>query len=226
MYKIVFKLNSPICFIDPPIFDGILAYCYIKEKLGAVPQKLNLSKDEVMDFSPMPLKMHEDGYFIASQMQYDCSINFTSSWKKRWDSKHDSIADFGKSKRKIAVNAGEFKSYDMPKNMYTIPTCWFYFDSDRVDQVEYLIKEYCWGLGKKRSQGDGEIEELKIEAIEMDFFENLLRPIPIRLIKKGGLKENYKIKYTSWKPPYWLMDNMEICGVPKTNKSGVKNENM
>jgi len=215
MYKITFHLTDPICFIDRPVFDSILAYAYVKEKNGFVAQKLNLTKEEMIDFSLMPLKLHKNGYFIASQMFFDEAINFTGSWKKRWDNQHDYLVDFGEGKkRKIEINKGEFKSYDMPLNLYSIPEVYFVFDSDNVNEVERLIEKHIAFIGKKGSQGYGMFDTFSIDEIDLDFDKNILRPIPVEFLI-GKDKEGYEIKYTSWKPPYWLPINFEVCGVPK-----------
>lgn len=215
MYKITFNLTSPICFIDRPVFDSILAYAYVKEKVGFVEQKLNLTKEEMIDLSEMPLKLHKDGYFIASQVFFDEAINFTSSWKKRWDNQHDHLVDFKGKNKLIRINQGEFKSYDMPLNLYSIPEVYFVFDSENVKEIEKLIKKHIVGIGKKISQGYGFFKDFSIEEIELNFDKMLLRPIPKDLIPKTIDENSYELKYTAWKPPYWLPDNFELCGVPK-----------
>lgn len=135
----------------------------------------------------------------------NCSIEQTSSWKKRWANKHDSIADFGKSKRKIDVGRGEYKSYDMPVNLVSTPEVWFFFYSNNVGNVEYLIDKHIVYLGKKRSQGYGEISDFTIDSVTDG---KIIRPIPKRFFDSLPPGE---LKYCAWKPPYWLPDNFEIC---------------
>jgi len=211
MYKITFKMISPICFIDLPVFDGIIAYAYCKEKLGNnFVQKLSI--DNLIDFSEMPIKKHKNGYFIASQMFFDNNINFNLSWRKRWESKYDFLVD-GKN-RKIRTNKGEFKSYDMPLNLYSIPEVYFIFDSDNISEVGQLINKYIVGIGKKISQGYGFYSDYYIEKIDIDFDKKIYRPIPLDLLP-CELNDNYEIKFTSWKPPYWYQNNFELCVIPK-----------
>lgn len=207
MYKITFNFVSPICFIDQPVFDSIIAYALIKEKQGSVIQKLNL--DQIDDFSELPIKKHKDGYFISSVMFFNENINSTGSWKKRWANKYDFIADFGKSKRKINITRSEFKSYDVPINLYSIKQGWFYFDSDNIDRVKELIDKYIVGIGKKISQGYGFFDSYTIESSNVNFDKILMRPIPANKTDLPGI-----IKYTGWKPPYWLPANMDLCKCP------------
>lgn len=217
MYKITFKLNSPINFIDKPLFDGILAYCYMKEHYPNFERKLSYSKDELIDLSDLPIKKDNSDCFIASWMQYDKEIEFTGSWKKRWANQTDYLADFGKNKRQLRINQGEFKSYSVPLILKSIPQVWFYFDSDNVEEVNRLIDKWLWGIGKKTSQGYGEIDHFKIEKIDYNpFKDNVIRPIPISGLnlsdkEKTELMMSGKVGLHCIKPPYWLTEFAEVC---------------
>lgn len=214
MYKITFNMKTPICFIDRPIFDAIIAYCYAREFLGNR-FKQGLSYDKLIDFEAMPIKRHKDGYFISTWMMWEQEIEFTGSWKKRWANEHDHLADFGKQKRKVRINAGEFKSYDMPMALHSIPEVWFYFDSDNVGEVERLLVKHLFGIGKKTSQGYGEFEDFKIEESGFDFFSEPCRPVPISEEKYFAMMKNTKqsisVQYTGYRPPYWLPENQGYC---------------
>lgn len=225
MYKITFELNSAICFVDKPLFDGLITYCYIKDKLGFIPYKLNFSKQELenfakeLEFDKIPLKKHSDGYFIASYMQYeDKKVEFTGSWKKRWANQHDKIADFGKSKRVVEIDKGAFKSYDMPLNLHSISKVWFFFDSDNVKEVERLVTKYLVGIGKKTSQGYGEIKNIELEKIDYNpFEEGIIRPVPlpkeITDFEKTTLMMENKLLFCRYQPPYWSMVDSELCRI-------------
>lgn len=212
MYKINFRLSNQISFIDRPCFDGILAYAYTKEKFGTVQARLSIPKVDLIDFiEVLPIRVHEDGYFMASQMNYDetIAIEQTASWKKRWANQHDFLADFGKSSRKIDVGRGQFKSYDMPINLLSTNEVWFFFESDDPELVYDLIGKHIFYLGKKRSQGYGEISSWDVETVPDS---KIVRPIPTRFFDQLPSGE---LKYCAWKPPYWLPDNFETCIIEK-----------
>jgi hypothetical protein len=220
MYKITFNLDSAICFIDLPIFDSILSYAWVKDKLGYVPHKLTLTKDEMNDFNKsvqmdnLPITKHKDGYYLASFMQYKDSVEFTGSWKKRWANKHDKLADFGKSKRVIEIDKGKLKSYDMPLNLHSIKEVWFYFDSDNVKEVERLLTTHIYSIGKKQSQGYGIIKGMKLEQIEHNPFDKVIRPIPITNLsdnEKTHLMVDGKLKFMRLQAPYWSMVDAQLC---------------
>lgn len=211
MYKITFTLKSAVSFVELPTFDGLLAWCYMKDKYGSVPQKLNLAKEELESFDDLPLVKHEDGYFMASWMRFDegKALEFTGSWKKRWANEHDHLADFGKKVKKVRVTAGEYKSYNMPIVLHRVRDVWFYFDSNNVEEVKRLLS-HLWGIGKKTSQGYGEISIFNIEQVDYNPFEQIIRPIPV---KQDDLKNLRMInmRLMGWKPPYWLPENQEFC---------------
>jgi CRISPR type IV-associated protein Csf3 len=214
-YKITFKLITPISFIDIPTLDGILSYAFAREKLKGqgFAQKLNITKEEMLDFSEMPISLHEKGYFMASRMFWDeeMAIEHTQRWRKRWANKHDKIADFGKQIRKVRINAGEFKSYDMPLRVVAIDKVWFYFKSESMPEVDRLVRKWIYFLGKKRSQGYGEISFFNIEKSDYNF-NGAFRPIPTFLFDVDFTKfTKVEIKYCAWKPPYWLPENFNQC---------------
>jgi len=207
-YKIKFTLASPICFIDRPVFDSLLAYGIAKEQNPGAKfmqaRSLPLAEMEKV-WAAMPLDRHQDGWFYASWMQWDKAkqATFTGSWKKRWASEHDHLADFGKRQRKIAVSRGPYKSYDTPLNLHNIPEVWFYFRTSNLAEVERLIDTHIWSLGKKGSQGYGEIFDFRTEEVSEDPFTEVIRPMPAAEGEPG--------QYIGMMPPYWEPQNMRLC---------------
>lgn len=212
-YKITFKLDTPCCITDMPTFDGLLAYCHAKELNGNKPfvQKMNYPKDELIDFSTMPVEMHENGYFMASSMVFnkDEAVKFIERWRKRWANKYDKLADFGKTKRRVSVSNGQFKSYDAPIELTDVEQVCFYFRSNDVDKVKYLLR-HLYGIGKKISQGHGLISDFKIEKSDFDF-TGTFRPIPLKFFE---MNEQCNVAFCSWRPPYWMNENFDVCAIP------------
>ena len=157
MYKITFDIRRQMSFIDLPQFDALLAYCFVADILGYVPQKLSYSQSELIDFSKIPIEQHKAGFFLASQMFFEVEKHTESvgSWKKRWDNTNDDLVDFGKKNRQVDVSRGEFKSYDVPLTLHYVEQVWFYFQSQNVDEVKRLIESHLVGIGKKTAQGYG-----------------------------------------------------------------------
>lgn len=212
MYKIKFQFTSPVSFIERPVFDSILAYCHIKEKFGFVEQKLHLTDDELKALDDLPLKKHESGYYIASSMFFDKRIESTQFWCKRWNNEDDRLSNFGRQKKAVDTQRGQFKSYQMPIVLNDVGEGYFYFDSENKDRVQYLILKHLAGIGKKVSQGYGAFSKFTIEKVDVsDFFEKVYRPIPLEALTDSQKKLGGEVVYTGWRPPYWLSTNMRAC---------------
>jgi CRISPR type IV-associated protein Csf3 len=218
-YKITFKLNTPVSFIDIPTFDGILAYAFVRESFEKkkIPF-VRLPDTDIIDFSEMPVNMHPDGYFIASSMSFEKNtLEDMQHWRKRWDQKNQHIADCGGKARQYEQVRGQFKSYDVRIATKIIPECCFFFQSDNIESVEKLVAKWIHFIGKKRAQGYGEIDHFTIEDTDFDF-NTIYRPIPKKFVSDQLLfneltvnKRTIKFMYCAWKPPYWLPENFEEC---------------
>lgn len=216
MYKITIYLRTAVCFIDRPYLDGLLSFAVAKEFLDPsdFTGNLTLTKEQVAFIHDrMPLKRHQDGWFLASWMHWneEVHVEFTDSWKKRWNEKHDHLVDFGKRVPKVKINAGEFKSYNMPLTLHQIPKVWFYCETEDVKKVVGLLSKHIWGIGKKTSQGWGEVDRIKYEEVPPIPWENL-RPIPVKDRVTDG-----HVRFLATRPPYWLTDHYEWCLVPFTS---------
>lgn len=223
MYKITFNIQGQMSFIDLPQFDSLLAYCYAKELQGDnFQQKLSISKEEMIDFSNLPVLKDKNNLFKASQMFFEKEkhVEWVSSWKKRWDNVNDDLVDFGKNKKYIQINRGDFKSYDVPLVLNYVDKVWFYFESENLEQVERLIKKHLFAIGKKQSQGFGIIKDYVIEQeTERSFELEILRPIPKELVTPEqiksveGTEKKITFKFSGYRPPYWAFENMKVCAI-------------
>lgn len=209
-------MTSPIAMQQTIMFDGLLAYAYFQEH-GPITEKSvgHLSIENKFDFTPMPIKLNNDGYFMASWLFYDqtCASEQVHTSLKKWDEASDYMSDFGKSKRQVAIDRGEFKTTQIPLRIINTPTCWFYFQSDNVNEVEYLINKHITGIGKKISRGYGFFSKFDIEPCNNIFEEKIIRPIPVKNIDMQNMNGIQRYEYRAWKPPYWLPENFTICRV-------------
>ncbi len=220
--KITFQMESPICFIERPNFDAILIYCYMREKYGNLNVQLDINPDV---FPDLPIPYHKDGFPLASIMFWDTdmAIEQTGTWKKRWDNKNDDLADFGKNIRKVSTAQSQFKSYDMPLSLMSVPEVWFYFDSDNVQAVQRLILTQLAGIGKKVSQGYGMYSGFEITDSDKSFKNEVLRPLKcdseftknvLNNIFVSGKEFTLNQRYCAWRPSYWDPANFAKCYYP------------
>lgn len=220
MYKITFYFQSPLSFTTRPLFDSILAYAYVKEYHKFKTQKLFYSEDELIDFSNLPIctyqdKNYKESFFLASMLLYGDVISSEMRWRKRWDNKNDSIVDFGKSKRRINVSSGEFKSYDIPIETHDIKQGYFYFESEDVNEVEKLVAKNIFAIGKKTSQGYGMYKNFSIiKSDDFEWTEKIVRPIPTEFVNLNKIKGS-KLKCIDIPcyPPYWSGESKQ-CFIP------------
>lgn len=203
-YEITFYLKSPISFIDAPKFDSIISWCYIKDKLGRVPQQLIIA-EELLDFKEIPITTNEDDLFKASFMMYeDNGVEHISHLHKQWYAKEDKMVDFGRAKRKIEIAKGNFKSFSIPLSVKNIDKVWFRFYSDNITEIERLIDKHLYAIGKKTAIGYGIIDRYTI----LETKEPFLIPVPA---KEEDLTQTNKIEFIAYKPPYWLPENHQYC---------------
>ena len=216
MYKITFELDSSVYFDERLNFDSLITWAYCKHVDGEVVQTPRYDFDYAnsIDEELIPLK-YENGVAVASAMYFDKEdvLEWVDYWRKSWCRRYTHFVDM-ESGKEINVSSGEFRSYEVPMNLKLVDKVWFYFDTDNLEFLEELIK-HIHSLGKKRNRGKGRVKNYVIEKIDMNFFDEVRRPIPIRLIdmKKYEGKE-FEIRQSTFKPPYWNYSKLELCVYP------------
>jgi CRISPR type IV-associated protein Csf3 len=221
--QVKFEMSAPFSTIDYLRIDGILAFFSLKELLGQ--DFFNLAGtavDPVID-APLPI---EKGRTSKGLWWWHASFGLNSlhrdqitRWKKRWDDEHDDLVKFDGKKARVDHKAGFFKAYDMPlvlKNAAEVLFC----VHGNMAEVERLLRG-CKFVGKKRSQGYGEIKRISIEETQHDwscwFVDNNdrgadnrpSRAIPMDMETFNG--GSAKFREMAYKPPYWHPANNAWC---------------
>lgn len=212
-HKITFNMTSPISYMTLPIFDSILAYaeyCMRRKISDAKTPHGNEITEE-----PLPLEKHPNyDFYLASYMFAEHIEEGLDAWRKRWDARHDQLANFGKARRRINTASGEFKSFDIPVVTQSTKAVWFYFKGN-ADGVELILKELN-GIGKKSDIGFGWFSDFEIEDAKEDM--TLCRPLPMEFVKTN-LKELQGLSlssgFGSWRMPYWKAEYQEKIVIPK-----------
>jgi len=214
-YRITFQMRSPIAFTDIPIFDSILSYAFYCERWRKKTDyrsfrfEGNSDEDwECLDFLDSYREEGKIRFFLTSFMLFSDDVSSIERWRKRWDNRHDRIADFGKGKRKIANGSGFFKSYDMPLIIASIPKVCFYFKGN-PDRVIKLL-EFINGIGKKTKYGFGWFSSYKIEEVEDETYV-YYRPLPLSFYDRY---REYRRSVGSLLPPYWNVKKYEEIIIP------------
>jgi len=198
MYKITFKMVSPVVLMDNVTFDSILAYCVYSHYRKITDIKTSGGKEIDESKQDIPVTKHKDGFYLASWDITTEEHESVERWRKRWDNTNDRLADFKKAKRKIDTARGKYKSYDMPIVVKSIDEISFYFKSKEVGKVSFFINNYLVGIGKKVKMGYGWFSGFEIEKVK-DSDVLYYRPTPKNF--KSPLKTIDG--FGGIKPPYW-----------------------
>jgi len=213
--KITAKMRSPVCFSEYLRFDCILSAAKAKELLKSdfytLGKQYSGTATVIKTLSAF-LKFNASyGVFHAS-----CAISdneFVTAYSKRWNSAFDRTVKFkGKGKQEIDTARGFFKAYRNPLVYHVMPEIIFYAVGDK-QEITRLLSENIRYLGKKSSQGYGEIASWTVETIEEDksIFdgEKLMRVIPV----SEQVKAIYSIAELAVIPPSYRKET-QLCYIP------------
>lgn len=216
MYKnmmVTMHMAAPVVVSGFLYLDGILAAAVMKEKLGETYFDMKPDESKLIEVD-LPLEKRF-GVWCTS-IGYGDNREFVGSWTKRWDNKNDDIVNFGnKGKVRVDIACGYFKNYHMPLVIKSYKTITFYARGD-VKEVERLLMTYITHIGKKASQGYGEILNFTVEKIAEDYSlvknGKPTRPIPIDADIK--FEDDVQLFKHALLPPYWRTDNLVACYMP------------
>lgn len=224
-FKIIANMRSPIAAIGPIILDSIISAAKAKEileedfytgdNIAGEKEMIEGTLDKLLD--------KEYGVYCTSVGMGD-NREFVGSWSKRWDDKHDDVVEFGnRGKKRIDVGAGHFKNYHMPLVLKSYKTISFYVRGD-MEEIKILLENYIFYLGKKGSQGYGQIREWEFTEIEQNYSlwkdDRPMRPIPAKYCEeyiKSQMAAGKEVNVREHPiiPPYWREDCRELCVIPK-----------
>lgn len=212
-------MKTPIATMDNIILDSIISAAKAKEILkeefytgknicGTI-KEVRSMLDEILD--------REKGVYCTS-VGVGINRESISNWTKRWDEKHDDIVEFrGRGKKRLDIGAGFYKNYHMPLNTKSFKTITFYVRGN-LDEIKRLLNTYIHYLGKKGSQGFGQIKnwEFKETKENHSIFkgDELMRPIPATGANLDSRIENLNIRQHAIVPPYWRKER-ELCIMPE-----------
>jgi CRISPR type IV-associated protein Csf3 len=214
MYKITFSLNHTILQTTPQMLDAVLAKIWLqKYHPEQFSNKPLYREDEIFDFvnSDFPIEFDKEvGIFKASQIFLSGNVQeFVTSEKKRWNEQgHWRLSE--KEQSSVDTQRGFMKSANIPRAGYVCTQAEAYFCGNK-DKVEELLKD-CLGLGKKVVKGYGWIRSYKIEAVDFNFYDKHLRPLPMQLCTK--LSFSGQVRTMRLTPPYHQYFNAELCICP------------
>jgi CRISPR type IV-associated protein Csf3 len=143
----------------------------------------------------------------------------TTKWRKHFDD--DPVHQVKETH--INTSSGSFKSYNAALPYAGVDELTFFFepapDSDPERVVE-LIERHVSGIGKKRSQGFGQIRDLDLvdatETVGSALYHNgaLLRSTPASFADR--VISGVRMERRTARPPYWHAANQTMAFTPFT----------
>lgn len=210
--KITLQMRTPIAFIGMIHFDAVLmSTLIIREMRRPFDTPGHDLKAVIEKAMPLDLATLDNGKQI-----FTASVGFgqgcvsVARWYKRWDEQHDDRVDFAEKKAHVEHKRGFFKQYDMPLVILSTPEMVFYARGD-AKRVEIILR-CLTHIGKKSSQGYGEIREKRVRVVEQDWSlwrdGQPMRALPI-------MKEGCLVQFHGYSFPYWDRRNQDVCIVPR-----------
>ena len=186
--------------------DSILAAAWMKKNHPEKYYNVDPSIDE-MSIPDLPLKKLDSDIYAASFAQFRKSGEETAYWHKRFDAQlAEDYVDFAGKRGKVLTTSSTYKAYRMPLNIILTPEVVWYAVGD-WEAVKALLEEIP-SLGKKTSQGFGQVIQWSVEDIEQDW----------SVWRDGALMRNLPDPEgdSEWgiRPPYWYPDNIVRCRMP------------
>jgi len=215
-FKAIAHMKTPVVTMDNIILDSIISAAKAKEILQ---EQFYTGKNICGTIEEV--KSMLDNIIDVDKGVYCTSIGFgntresVSSWSKRWDSNNDEMVQF-KNKKRVDIGRGFYKNYHMPLITKSYKTITFYVRGD-MKEIKRLLETYIHYLGKKGSQGYGQIKEWEFEEIENNYSviknNEIMRPIPAKQEKIDFNIDELEIRQHAIVPPYWR-DEKELCIMP------------
>ena len=206
-----------------PSLDALLEWLLLDSRGLTQP---NPTQGQVEDsrelvFSQLPLgrgDLEGEWYWQASSPCYHYQTEITDRFRKRWDY-HDRALNWGKRKAKIDTSQGAEKNYDLPLYLRLTDSIHWFCVGDKAG-IEELLRD-CKGVGKKRSQGHGQVLRWDVKAVEPDWHlwrdGQLMRPMPYHLLFSHSdilNGSNTRLMQWGWRPPARLAFNQALCVMP------------
>lgn len=205
--KITAFLTSPYVSTDYIFFDALISSAVWQDRMGDSAFNIPENKTDIFHI-PLPLKRigTKEPFYAASIGFPKHAVEGTARWRKQTDIE---------SKKKIRIGSGEYKRYDMPMPYTSAEEIVFYANGNRAE-IERLL-QYIPGIGKKRTQGYGNVRSWLVESSEHDWSivrDGVpMRPIPVSEAAQFNLICDVEMLFAV-RSPYWHRSNLTKAFMP------------
>lgn len=212
--QITAKLLSGIAGGQDLAIDSIMAAAWMRRHYpDAYWGPRPTTADELIE-DDLPLARIEAGnvwYYAASFAAWPAvTAEELTYWNKRVDQAELPRVDFDGRRGTIDIKSGRYKAFHMPLPIKTANEIRWWVKGDATEIISLL--ESITNIGKKKSQGWGNVSSWSVEPTSEDFSSyrdgKPTRPIPITSDAVGG------IMFCGYRPPYWHPARQGICLQP------------
>lgn len=193
--------------------DGVLYYHICREEFGpqdaTKPNESSINEAKGMSLPLMKCNQKSDAWFYSCSFAQwpDHTIEDKETYSKRFRIKYSDLIDFQGKRGKVQTARGKYKSYHIELYYrHALYVDWFV--RGNPEELDRLLP-FCTHIGKKTSQGWGQVLEWDVKEIEEDWSvrgpdNKLMRAVPSK-------KHSY---IYGIRPSYWNDRHQFTCLMP------------
>lgn len=212
--KITAELMTGFASSDPwsPAIDGILAYQFMREKLGDEEFSVRShrsDKQEVVEGLPLGVERHGDlWWYQCSFPEYTSVAEVTRHTHRRFDARQAEKywGTPGKS-GKVLVAAGPYKNARLKVRQHVTPRVSWHCIGDQAE-IERLLARVTH-IGARIGAGYGRVRRWVVEPSDCEHAARFRRGLPVAFASEHGLEGMQVIH--GIRPPARHPDNKTLC---------------
>jgi CRISPR type IV-associated protein Csf3 len=212
--KITAELMTGFASSDPwsPAIDGILAYQFMREKLGDEEFAIRSHRMDLQEpVTGLPLGVEQHGdqwWYQCSFPEYTSVAEITRHTHRRFDARQAEKywGTPGKS-GKVLVAAGPYKNARLKLRQHVTPAVTWYCIGDQAE-IERLLARVTH-VGARVGAGYGRVRKWTVEPAECETLARFRRGLPVEFAQAHQLEGQEMIH--GIRPPVRHPDNKTLC---------------
>jgi CRISPR type IV-associated protein Csf3 len=203
---------------DPwsPSLDGILAFWYLRENLGAEAfSATSVDSSQMAPVTGLPLAVKRFGdqwWYQCTSPRYESRAEFLRYFHRRFDAEH-AARYLPPHRARIPTKAGPFKAYRLTTRVIVCDLIEWDAVGD-IAEVRRLLAR-CSAVGHKIGHGNGRVLRWDVAPVDADADQWPVlaqRPLPVEYAARAGIEGPEML----WglRPPVRITQNQAVCVMP------------